>query len=105
MYSCPLGMSNYVFEGKPGKLTEWIIFWISIALGHGDLPCYMQSHLADAELKILVFFCQLAMLSSLQCVRKAPCCIEVLGSSSHLIMLSRGLLKDGIGWGRAVVGK
>lgn len=45
------------------------------------------------------------MLSLLQCVRKAPCCIEVLGSSSHLLMLSRGLLNDGLCWGRAVVGK
>lgn len=45
------------------------------------------------------FFGQLAMLSPLQCVRKAPHWIEVLGSSSHLLMLSRVLLKDGIGWG------
>lgn len=93
-------------EGKPGKLAEQIICWISIALCHGNLSCCTQSLPADAELKIL-FFGQLAMLSPLQCVRKAPHWIEVLGSSSHLLMLSRVLLKDGIGWGShwAVVGK
>lgn len=80
-------------EGKPGKLAEQIICWISSALGHGDLPCYTQSLPADAVRKIL-FFGQLAILSSLQCVKKVPCCIEVLGSSSHLLVLSRGLLKE-----------
>lgn len=85
-------LGNWLSRLFVGLVLLWAMVTCLATHSHSQLRLYSKS----------CFFSQLAMLSSLQCVRKAPRCIEVLGSS-----FSRGLLKDDIGWGRpwAVVEK
>lgn len=83
-------------DGNAGKSAKRIICWIRVAPCHGDLPCCTLSLSVDANSKSCLLG-QLAILSWLQCVRKTFVWMEVLGSSSHLLVVCRGLLKDGIG--------
>lgn len=90
------------------NLGNWLSrLFVGLALPWAMMTCIATCSHSQLMLNSkFCFFGQLAMLSLLQCVRKTPC-IELLGSRSHLLMLSQGPLKDGIVWGSpwAVVGK